>query len=268
MNVWSFVWMNKTTEQLVEQIRAIAEDEGVPVLGFGSASAMANELPGHRPEDLLPGAQSLICFGIPVPREVYHMPAYGLETVWRTQNLLYRRLDTLSARFAALLAQNGAGAVPTYGCMPLGMNERGVVVGYLNQLRMAEVTGIGVIGKNGLLLHSRYGSRLMLGGVLTTAVLPEAHYPDVDEPGCPPDCRICAEACPVGAIMPDKRQVKIMRCLGYTARTPAMSKLKFLLLRAFSSRVAARYMSLTAFDEHTFHRCSRCVALCPYGGEK
>ena len=23
-------------------------------------------------------------------------------------------------------------------------------------------------------------------------------------------------------------------------------------------------MNLTAFDEHTFHICSRCVALCPY----
>jgi epoxyqueuosine reductase QueG len=106
----------------------------------------------------------------------------------------------------------------------------------------------------------------MLGAVLTTVVLPEMHYPEIDEPGCPPDCQICADACPVAAIMADRKQVKIMRCLKYTARTPLMWRPKFLLLRTFNPQAAARYMSLTSFDEHTFHVCSKCVALCPYGG--
>lgn len=253
---------------IIDQIRKIAEDENVPVFGVGPASAMADEKPGHRPEDLLPGTQSLICFGIPLPQGVYQMPTYGLDTAWRSQNLLYRRLDTLSIRFAALLEENGEKAVPIYGCMPLGMNEKGTVVGYLNQIRMGAVTRIGVIGKNGLLINSRFGSRLMLGGVLTTAELPEMRYPDTDETGCPPNCRICMDACPVDAIMPDKKQVKIMRCLGYTARTPMMSRLKFLFLRASNPQAAARYMSLTSFDEHTFHICSKCVALCPYRSVK
>jgi hypothetical protein len=28
--------------------------------------------------------------------------------------------------------QSGERAIPTYGCMPLGLNEKGVVVGYIN----------------------------------------------------------------------------------------------------------------------------------------
>ncbi len=52
---------------VVEDIRRIAEDENVPVWGSVLASALADEPQGHRPADLLPGAQSLICFGIPVP---------------------------------------------------------------------------------------------------------------------------------------------------------------------------------------------------------
>jgi epoxyqueuosine reductase QueG len=255
----------KGNKMIVEHIRKIAEDENVPVFGIGPASAMADETPGYRPEDLLPGAQSLVCFGIPVPLGVYQTPTHGLETVWRSQNLNYRRLDSLSVRFADLLEESGEQAVPVFGCMPLGLNEKGDVVGYFNQIRMGEVTGIGVIGKNGLLLNSRFGSRLMLGGLLTTAKLPATRYPETEETGCPPDCRICAEVCPVSAIMPEKKQVRIMRCLGYTARTPAMSRLKFVFLRATNPQKAARYMSLTAFDEHTFHICSRCVALCPYG---
>jgi epoxyqueuosine reductase len=250
---------------IVDEIRKIFEDERVPVWGMSHASKMANEPHNHRPEDLLPGARSLVCFGIPVPRAVYRMPAYAAETIWRSQNLDYRRLDALSLRIAALCEEIGERAVPTFGCMPLGMDKKGVIVGYLNQIRMGEATGIGIIGRNGLLLHSRYGARLMLGGILTTAVLPETRYSDSKEPGCPPNCRICAEACPVKAILVDERQVKIMRCLAYTARTPSMSRIKFLLLRAFNPRAAARFMSMTSFDEHTFHICSQCVALCPYG---
>ena len=250
---------------IADDIRQLAEDEQIPVLGFGPASEMADERPGHRPDDLLPGARSLIVFGLSVPHDVYRMPHYGLETTWRSQNLQYRRLDTLSMRIAALLEQQGERAVPIYGCMPLGMNERGEVVGYLNQIRMGEICGIGVRGKNGLLIHSQYGSRLMLGGVVTTADLPAMRYPEIDEPGCPAGCQICAEACPVNAIQIEDKRVRIMTCLAHTARTPMMPKGRFLLLRAFRPEAAARLMNLTAFDEHVFHVCSQCVAACPYG---
>ena len=250
---------------IFEQILALAEEEHIPVIGFGPAVKMANELLGHRPADLLPGAQSLVCFGLPVPKDVYQMLDYGVETIWRSQNLYYRRLDTLSVRIAALLEESGEHAVPVFGCMPLGMNAKGEVIGYLNQIRMGEVTGIGVIGKNGLLLHSRYAPRLMLGGVVTSAAFPEMRTPALDQQGCPPGCQICVDACPVHAISLEQKRVNVMRCLAYTARTPLMPKARFLYLRAFRPRSAARLMNLTAFDEHTFHVCSRCVALCPYG---
>lgn len=253
---------------IIEEIRRITKDENVSVFGIGPASEMADEPSGYRPEDFLPGVQSLICFGIPIPHEVYNAINYNLEAAWRSQNLLYRRLDTLALRFSSLLEENGDRAIPIYGCMPLGVNEKGTVVGIFNQIRMAEITGIGVIGKNGLLIHSQHGSRLMLGGLLTTASLPVIRYPDSEEPGCPSDCQICSDACPVNAIMPERKRVNIMRCLSYTSRTPAMSRIKFLYLRAINKKAAARYMSITSFDEHTFHICSKCVSLCPYGDKK
>ena len=112
--------MNNMIAALADRIWQTAKNEDIAVFGIGPASAMADEQPGHRPEDLLPGAQSLICFGLPVPEGVYRTQSYALETVWRSQNLNYRHLDTLSMRIAALLEQNGARAVPVYGCLPMG----------------------------------------------------------------------------------------------------------------------------------------------------
>ncbi len=255
--------------EVMERIQMIAEGEDVPVLGTGPAAAMADEPMGYRPEDLLPGAKSLVCFGIPVPRGVYLRAPFGIETVWRSQNIYYRRLDTLSVRFAALLEKSGEQAVPVFGCMPMAFNGKRLldVAGYLNQIQMGAATGIGTIGRNGALLHSRYGARLMLGGVVTTAELPTFRNSQTHESGCPPDCRICIDVCPVKAIDPEKKRVDVNRCLTYTARTPLVPRIRFLMLRALHPRRAARLMNQTAVDEHTLHVCSRCVADCPYGVE-
>jgi epoxyqueuosine reductase len=248
-----------------ERILDIARDENVAAIGMAPTSALADEPAGYRPEDLLPTARSLICFGIPVPNAVYQTPERSADFTCRTQSLHYRRLDALAVRFANLLEENGEQALPVYGCAPMAINQNRDVAGYINQIHMAEAAGIGVIGRNGLLLHPRYGARLMLGGVLTSADLPRMRYPDVDAPNCPANCSICVDACPVSAISPEEKRVKIMRCLSHTAYLPLLPKFKFFWLRQFKPAAAARLMNLTTLDEHTLHRCSRCVALCPYG---
>ena len=63
----------------------------------------------------------------------------------------------------------------------------------------------------------------------------------------------------------EERRVRIMTYLSHTARTPQMSRLRFFVLSKLRPESAGRYMSLKAFDEHTFHVCSECMAHCPYG---
>ena len=252
---------------ITKDIQAIAGSEQLAGLGFAPASAMAGAPAGHRPEDLLPGARGLISFAVPVPRSVYRTPVHAEDMVCRTQSLLYRRLDSIAVRIAALLEEQGEQALPVFGCSPMEVNRKGDVAGYLNQIQMGAAAGIGVIGRNGLLIHSRYGSRLMLGGVVTTAVLPVLRRSNSRESGCPSNCRVCVDACPVHAIDPEKGEVRVMRCLAHTARTPLMSWPEFVLRRAVRRDSAARLMNQTALDEHSLHVCSRCVTLCPYGAD-
>ena len=253
---------------MTEKIFALAVSEGVSIIGTGPCAPMEKAPQGYRPRDLLHGARSMVCFGLPVPDAVYFAASHRTETVWRSQSLYYRRLDTLSLRMAQVLEETGARALPLFGCFPMAVNKRGEVAGYLSMIRMGEAVGIGAIGRNGLLINSRYGSRLMLGGLLTTADLPPARSPELPEAGCPEGCRLCIDACPVRAISDKRGRVRIMRCLSYTARTPVMSKLWFGLLTKINPEAAARYMNPRAFDELTMHVCSRCVALCPYGGQE
>jgi epoxyqueuosine reductase len=244
-------------------IAGILAREGVGLWGVAPSRLMEDQPAGHRPSDLVAGARSLLCLGLAVPRGIFGQPRHVVESNWRTQNLYYRKLDGLSVKLAARLEEEGERAVPVFGCFPFEVRAARSVVGYLDQVRMGEVTRIGIRGRNGLLFHPRHGSRLMLGGVVTTAALPTRTDPQPVETGCPPDCRRCVEACPVGAIRPAERVVDGQACLGYTARTPLLPAWRHLLWSRFRPEKAARLVAATSVDEHTLHVCSRCVSACP-----
>ena len=72
--------------------------------------------------------------------------------------------------------------------------------------------GLGWIGKHTLLIHPRFGSWFLLGGVLTSLELraPDDHEPVVDACGT---CTRCIDACPTGAITP--YSVDASRCVSY-----------------------------------------------------
>jgi epoxyqueuosine reductase len=131
----------------------------------------------------------------------------------------------------------------------------------MSLVKMAEAAGIGKIGKNGLLFHSKYGPRLMLGGIVTTASLPAMAWPEKDEKGCPEDCFSCQEQCPVSAI---DRSGKVDRvgCIKYSMRSPIFSN----LMKAgnFGSEDVQMINHLTAVDDHSMYRCIKCVSVCPH----
>jgi epoxyqueuosine reductase QueG len=248
-----------------ETIIEYLQSQGVRLFGFNSAALMVNEAPGHRPDDLLPGATSLIGFALPLPQGVYSAPRYRTETVWRSQNLLYRELDTIALRLAGMIEEHGFRALPNFGCCPMDMNEKGDVIGFINQIKIGEGVRIGFIGKNGLLVNSLYGSRMMLGSVITTADTGKYLSLETEENGCPEDCEKCVAACPVRAVSTERKKVDIMPCLCTTAKIPSLPVWRFLFWRKISPSRAAVLMNRSSFDEHTMHTCSRCVSTCPLG---
>jgi epoxyqueuosine reductase len=85
-----------------------------------------------------------------------------------------------------------------------------VDAGAVSEKAWAQEAGLGWIGKNGLLIHERYGSWLLLGALVTDLALePDAPHPD----RCG-DCSACIPACPTQAIA-EPRFVDSTRCLAY-----------------------------------------------------
>ncbi len=107
----------------------------------------------------------------------------------------------------------------------------------------ATSSGIGWIGKNGLLINREFGPRLSLATVLTDAPLTADAPVEFSECG---DCSLCVEFCPSGAITgevwsryePYVRLIRTDRCNSHKKNTKGLS------------------------DKPN---CGLCITICPYG---
>jgi epoxyqueuosine reductase QueG len=164
-------------------------------------------------------------------------------------------------QLSRIIEETGETAVPVFGCFPYDVKGKGDFRGYLPLVRMGELAGIGKKGKNGLLFNSRYGPRLILGGLVTSAILPEMTWPERNNTGCPEECIVCQENCPVGAI--DKTgKVDRLACVKYSQKSPVFSHL--IRTGNYDMSEAQILNHATGVDDHSMYTCIRCVSTCPF----
>ena len=73
--------------------------------------------------------------------------------------------------------------------------------------------GLGIIGKNTLLITRKYGSWIVLGGIISTRDS-SVKSPAWKVRSCPPACTRCIDACPTGALRAPYK-LNASRCLSY-----------------------------------------------------
>lgn len=114
----------------------------------------------------------------------------------------------------------------------------------LPEREAARLAGLGMAGKNGLLILPPYGTYVFLGTILTNAPLPvEARDP---APDCP-NCGKCIAACPGGALSGDGFQIG--RCLSH------LTQKKGELTRSEAALIAAHPLAWG---------CDACQKACPF----
>ena len=245
----------------IKEIKTFILQNNIPVFGISAAESLQNEPRRYRPSDMLPQARSILCLGMPVPKGIFRCKERSEWMYWRAANIYYRTIDATLMKVCSILEAKEEVAVPIYGCFPYDMKGKGDFWGYLSLVRMGEATGIGKIGKNGLLIKSLYGPRLLLGGIVTTAALPQMTWPKIEEKGCPEDCFVCQEGCPVKAI---DRSGKVDRvaCTKYSSKSPIFSN--FMKMSQSGHEDVQMINHLTAVDDHSMYQCIKCVSVCPF----
>jgi len=145
---------------------------------------------GHRPEDLMPEAESLL---IHLTALKHTIGRYRPGGWWSNR---YPHVRAVNKVLSDFLAEEGFRTVcPS----PWGHNRR-TLMPRLQFKPIALLAGLGWIGKNNLLIHPEFGPRVVLGVVITDARLEEARRPVITD-GCG-DCDLCLHVCPVGALGP------------------------------------------------------------------
>lgn len=181
-----------------EAIRQYALENGAHVAGFADAGNFDEAPEGFRPRDIMPQANSVIVIGKALSAGTVQS---GNKVVYTAQGeAVVLALDALASQVALYIERQGGLAVPIPADAPYfhWEEERQYGMGILSHRHAAVKAGLGVLGKNGLLLTPQYGNRVTLVTVLTDLML--APDPAQEKQLCPPACRKCLDACPSKAL--------------------------------------------------------------------
>ncbi len=182
--------MRVDKQKLLSRAKALGADVvGVaPIESLTEAGAILREpLPGARSAIVLGVRQSFAALDSPIIQMAQHDTLYAYAKADEVCHALVRTLE--DAGFASI-------AVPSY--LPLDMGEKiSGMLGEVDHRRAAVMAGLGVYGLNNLLVTEKYGPRVRLATVLTTASV-SPNRP-LRKKVCT-ECGKCVEACPVSAL--------------------------------------------------------------------
>lgn len=254
-----------------EEIKALAREEGVDSVGVASADCVEATPIRRGPRSVLPKAQSVVVFAKRMLTGSIESPSSQVVT---SQNLaLYQELDRISYVLGCFFEQSGyrSATVPSYNPVEMTSETKGFV-GAVSLRHVAQAAGLGVLGKNNLLITPHLGPRVRLGALVTTAPL------DPDKPLSDDlcgDCEACIAACP-GNALSEPGRTHTGRCL----RQALPYGLSRLIVYLTESLVQPREEIKQSFLNPNFwnlyqslqvglqYGCHGCINACPAGSSK
>lgn len=176
-----------------EKLKELALSEGISAFGAGYIEDLRVYF------DALPLEQTVeLHYGISLGVQVSDSVLKGI-VIGPTRHYLHHYkmlnliLDQTALKLSLLIQRMGYRALPIPASQIIDWEKQ---TAHLSHKMIALRAGMGWIGKNNLLVHPEFGSKIRLATVLTDMPLKE------DKPvemSCA-DCRKCIEICPVSAI--------------------------------------------------------------------
>ena len=194
-------------------IREITLDLGADLCGIASIERFSDSPKGFHPLDIYDQCKSVIVFLKRIPTETIH--ASNLLPYTHTTHILFDELDRVGLNLCNMLEDKGIKAIPVPCDTPYQYWDADSLhgMGLLSMRHAAYLAGLGILGKNTLLINKKYGNAVYIGAVLSNAELESD--PIATELLCPPDCSICLDSCPQQAL--DGTTVKQALCRPYSS---------------------------------------------------
>jgi len=190
-------------------LKQTARDNGAVAVGIASRARLLQSPPSANPDYLLPSAQSAISFAVAIDQRILKRSLQRETWLEHGEDLkrVQQRLYAIGDRLLELLGEHGFEAVAVEGndtyrpqegvADPFSMTE---FVPDFSHRYGAVSAGLGRLGWSGNLLTPEHGATVILGTVLTSAVL----EPDPLMQDNPCDrCKLCTSVCPVDMMSPE-----------------------------------------------------------------
>lgn len=152
------------------------------------------------PDDITAGYPCAVFFGKALPREFLTNQREGLPNEVDYFVKGEHDMDALADRLAEKLTESGYPSLSQSEKANFDNNRfhSETRSSFLPHKTIALMAGFGFIGKNNLLINSRYGCGVVLGTVLTSAPF-DSVYQAPEEPKCG-SCTVCVDVCGAHAL--------------------------------------------------------------------
>ena len=171
---------------------------GADICGVAPVARFVDAPKGFHPCDIYPDCRSVVVFASHFPLSTLQAKTNAPYTLVR--NKMVDKLDWISFHVSGELETEGVVSVPIPSAEPYeywdaGRNHgRGI----LSLKHAGVLAGLGVFGKNTLLINEKFGNMIWLGAILMSIDLepdPIASYE-----GCISGCTVCIDSCPQHAL--------------------------------------------------------------------
>ena len=233
--------------------------KGTDIIGYTSVKNNIPSIPeDFTPSKILNQARSIVCYAFPIPKGVIFANSQSTLVYWRYCNMMYRSIDAIANSLCVYLEDDGYLSTPIYSCYPWKINDR-EFWGLTSLVYWGEKAGLGKLTRSGLLGHPKYGTRILLGGVITSKSIVPSKL--IQTEICPSDCMECINACPAKAI--DKTgKVNHNLCIRKANSNPLMTH----LLKDEELRKTVNFetiMNTVGIEDHSSYLCLECLKSCP-----
>jgi len=180
------------------EAKSLAFDAGADLCGIASIDRFSSAPKGFHPNDIFVHCQSVMVFAKKLPTA--SLFASSCIPYTYINRLIIEEVDALTFALSRRLEANGVINVPIPSDDPSEYWEpdRSYARGILSLRHAGYLAGLGILGRNTLLINNKFGNMIQLGALLLSEKFEED--PMASYIACEDGCQLCIRSCPQSAL--------------------------------------------------------------------